>query len=159
MGELRKMSLRRIAVHYDVISPYSWIGFEQILRHQRIWNDQTIRVDLKPTFISGIIKESGNKPPGVVPNKSVYMIQDIQRLAKFYKIPLNPLSDPFTTLFSKRLIDITEEANDAQAFGAPTFIIREEGEDDKMFFGQDRIELLCSEIGKEYYGPALTGRE
>ena len=56
-------------------------------------------------------------------------------------------------------MDITEEANEAQAFGAPTFIIREEGEDDKMFFGQDRIELLCSEIGKEYYGPALTGRK
>ena len=36
---------------------------------------QTIKVDLKPTFISGIMKESGNKPPGVVPNKSVYMIQ------------------------------------------------------------------------------------
>lgn len=40
--KLRKMSVRRIAVHYDVISPYSWIGFEQILRHQRIWNDQVI---------------------------------------------------------------------------------------------------------------------
>lgn len=31
----------------------------------------------------------GNKPPAMVPNKGVYMIKDIQRLGKYYGIPLN----------------------------------------------------------------------
>ena len=38
----------------------------------------------------------------------------------------------------QRLIDVTEEANDAGAFGAPTFVIRQDGEEDKMFFGQGK---------------------
>ena len=27
------MALRRVALHFDVISPYSWIGFELLHRH------------------------------------------------------------------------------------------------------------------------------
>lgn len=41
----------------------------------------------------------------------------------------------------KQLINVTQEAIDAQAFGAPTFIVREDGEDDKMFFGQGMFKL------------------
>lgn len=35
-----------------------------------------------------------------------------------------------------RLQNVTQEAIDARAFGAPTFILREDGEDDRLFFGQ-----------------------
>jgi len=224
------MALRRLAVHYDVISPYSWLGFEQIHRHHRMWQDDSIKLELKPTFIGGIMKASGNKPPGVVVNKMLYMMHDLNRLNTFLQVPIVPLSDPATTLFvkgstkamrvltaldiedpsklekashelwmqiwhrdlditddgiitealakagvtesesakliamtaepaiKKRLIEVTQEAIDAQAFGAPTFIVREEGKDDQMFFGQDRIELLCAELNKPYYGPALGGK-
>ena len=54
---------------------------------------------------------------------------------------------------------MTKEAISAEAFGAPTFILRQEGNQDKMFFGQDRIELLCAAINKKYYGPALAGKK
>ena len=49
-------------------------------------------------------------------------------------------------VIKQRLINVTQEAIDAQAFGAPTFIIREDGQDDKMFFGQgnsDIIQIFC----------------
>ena len=39
----------------------------------------------------------------------------------------------------KALIDTTQEAIDAQAFGAPSFIIREDGKDDALFFGQGKF--------------------
>ena len=67
----------------------------------------------------------------------------------------------------------TEEALDAGCFGAPSFIIRQDGEDDKMFFGQgiikslvfllialllDRIELLCHELKLPYHGAAKEGK-
>jgi len=58
------MALRKIALHFDVISPYSWIGFELLHRHNRLWNDPTIIVQNKPTFLGGIMHGSGNKPPG-----------------------------------------------------------------------------------------------
>ena len=77
------MALRRIALHYDCISPYSWIGFELMMRHGRMWNDPSVQIELKPTFLGGIMKGSGNKPPGVVPGKMVYMGRDIHRLNDF----------------------------------------------------------------------------
>ena len=43
-----------------------------------------------------------------------------------------------------RLSDVTQEAIDAQAFGAPSYIIREEGKDDRLFFGQGGV-------GKKYF--------
>ena len=68
---------------------------------------------------------------------------------------------------------MTQEGLDAGMFGAPSFIVRQDGHDDKLFFGQgepypvshhdsypylDRIEILCNELGVPYYGPALDGR-
>jgi len=48
-----------------------------------MWNDPTVRIELKPTFLGGIMKGSGNKPPGVVAGKMVYMGRDLQRLNDF----------------------------------------------------------------------------
>jgi len=208
----------------------SWIGFELVHRHARMWNDSSIVIENKPTFLSGIMQGSGNKPPGVVPDKMMYMMRDLQRINKHTQIPINPISDPFTTLFKKgstramRILthlqqdhpelvypaatqiwhkiwehdlDITDldELNDALTkaglsatqieesfarstdkdvkdilkavtqeglemgmFGAPSYILRQEGKDDQLFFGQDRIELLCAELDAPYYGPALEGK-
>jgi len=225
------MALRKIALHFDVISPYSWIGFELLHRHNRLWNDPTIIVENKPTFLSGIMQGSGNKPPGVVPDKMKYMMYDMQRLNKFTQIPIHPISDPFTTLFKKgstmpmrvltamqneepdlvydaatqiwhkiwqydlditdpevitdalskagisgekaayyigktteqeikdKLKEVTQEGLDMGMFGAPSFIVRQDGHDDVMFFGQDRIELLCDHLGVQYHGAAIAGKK
>ena len=47
---------------------------------KRLWNDPTIIVENKPTFLGGIMHGSGNKPPGVVPDKMMYMMHDLQRI-------------------------------------------------------------------------------
>ena len=41
-----------------------------------------------------------------------------------------------TKAVKNKLKENTEEALDAGCFGAPSFIVRQEGEEDKMFFGQ-----------------------
>ena len=66
---------------------------------------QSIRVELKPTFIPAIMTESGNQPPWFVENKSIYIVKDLERLAHYYQIPLNPIADPVTTLLKKVNID------------------------------------------------------
>ena len=58
----------------------SWIGFELVHRHARMWNDSSIVIENKPTFLSGIMQGSGNKPPGVVPDKMMYMMRDLERI-------------------------------------------------------------------------------
>jgi len=89
---------RSVELFYDVISPYSWVGFEVMCRYKSVWN---VDVKLKPFFLGGIMKGSNNKPPGMVPSKMQYMYHDMARIKQHYKIPLNPLSDPVTTLFKK----------------------------------------------------------
>lgn len=48
---------------------------------------------------------SGNKPPGLVPNKFMYMTKDLNRLAEYFDVPLQPPSDPFEAMFKKGTYD------------------------------------------------------
>jgi len=89
---------RSVEVFYDVVSPYSWIGFEAICRYRSVWN---INLKLKPVFLGGIMNESGNRPPGLVMSKGAYMMKDLDRLAKHYQIPLNQISDFVGSILKK----------------------------------------------------------
>ncbi|XP_059173644.1 glutathione S-transferase kappa 1-like [Physella acuta] len=79
------MSKKKVEFFYDVISPYSWFAFEVLFRYQNRWN---MAVKLRPFFLGGVMKESGNKPPFAVLNKGVYMYKDIQQLGKYFDVPL-----------------------------------------------------------------------
>ncbi|XP_040900268.1 glutathione S-transferase kappa 1-like [Toxotes jaculatrix] len=91
-------SKKVIELFYDVVSPYSWLGFEVMCRYRNVWN---IELKLRPAFLGGIMQGSGNKPPGVVPNKFMYMNKDLDRLAKYFDVPLQIPSDPFEVMFNK----------------------------------------------------------
>lgn len=91
-------SKKIIELFYDVVSPYSWIGFEVMCRYRQVWN---IELKLRPAFLGGIMQGSGNKPPGLVPNKFMYMTKDLTRLAGYFGIPLQSPSDPFEVMFNK----------------------------------------------------------
>lgn len=83
------MAVSRIAVElfYDVISPYSYIAFETLLRYQTPWN---LDVKLKPFFLADVIRETSNRPPGFVLNKTAYMADDLRRLSGYFGIPIEP---------------------------------------------------------------------
>jgi len=70
---------------YDIISPYSFLAFEVLQRYKSVWS---INLKLKPMLLGGVMKGSGNNPPAVVPNKGIYMAQDIKRLQKYFQVPL-----------------------------------------------------------------------
>ncbi|KHJ79901.1 hypothetical protein OESDEN_20438 [Oesophagostomum dentatum] len=95
----------QIDLYYDVISPYAWIAFESLLRYERVWS---IKVNLKPFSLRGIMQSSGicfnyakdgkeqaaklaflgNRPPGLVPAKGLYMLKDIQRNNAYWNLNL-----------------------------------------------------------------------
>ncbi|XP_062610017.1 glutathione S-transferase kappa 1-like [Saccostrea cucullata] len=88
---------KTVELFYDVVSPYTWIGFEVLCRYRTKWPNMDLQ--LKPFFLGGVMKESGNKPPAMVPNKGSYMIKDIQRLGKYYGIPLKQPKDFASVMF------------------------------------------------------------
>ncbi|KAK7886925.1 hypothetical protein WMY93_026546 [Mugilogobius chulae] len=95
-------SRKVIEVFYDVVSPYSWLCFEVMCRYRNVWN---IDLKLRPAFLGGIMKGAGKstpkKPPGLVPNKFLYMNKDLNRLAQYFDVPLQHPADPFEAMFDK----------------------------------------------------------
>lgn len=76
---------RTVELFYDVLSPYSWLGFEVLCRYQKLWN---VQLQLRPSFLGGILKDSGNLPPAEIPRKTQYMRSDLQRLQQLFQVPL-----------------------------------------------------------------------
>uniref|UniRef100_A0A2K6KFB8 Glutathione S-transferase kappa n=2 Tax=Rhinopithecus TaxID=542827 RepID=A0A2K6KFB8_RHIBE len=90
--------LRTVELFYDVLSPYSWLGFEVLCRYQNIWN---INLQLRPSLIGGIMKDSGNKPPALLPRKGQYMANDIKLLRHHFQIPIQFPKDFFSVIIEK----------------------------------------------------------
>ncbi|XP_057631038.1 glutathione S-transferase kappa 1-like [Chionomys nivalis] len=89
---------RTLELFYDVLSPYSWLGFEVLCRYQHLWN---IKLQLHPALIAGIMNDSGNKPPATVPRKGQYMNKDMLLLGQQFQVPLNIPKDLNTVMFKK----------------------------------------------------------
>lgn len=93
-------ALRKVKVElfYDVVSPYTWFGFEALCRYRSHWNMDLI---LRPFFLGGVMKETGNRPPMMVPAKGLYMAKDLARNAKYFALPINPIENPFEVMVEK----------------------------------------------------------
>ncbi|XP_056385760.1 glutathione S-transferase kappa 1 [Hyla sarda] len=93
------MSKRKVLeLFYDVVSPYSWLGFEILCRYKNIWN---IDVQLRPGYLGAIMHTTGNSPPAMVPKRGAYMAKDMKRLSEFYQVPLQQPSDFFHVVIKK----------------------------------------------------------
>ncbi|NXS52795.1 GSTK1 transferase, partial [Brachypteracias leptosomus] len=84
-----------VELFYDVVSPYSWLGFEVLCRYQHIWN---IDLRLRPALLGGIMQATGNKPPAMLPKRGEYMLKDVKRMAKYYQVPVQISEDDFTRI-------------------------------------------------------------
>ncbi|KAF7463402.1 glutathione S-transferase kappa 1 isoform X1 [Marmota monax] len=89
---------RTLELFYDVLSPYSWLCFEVLCRYQKIWN---IKLQLQPTLIAGIMKDSGNKPPGLLPRKGQYLKSELSLLKQHFQVPLRFPKDFFSVIIEK----------------------------------------------------------
>ncbi|XP_010715789.1 glutathione S-transferase kappa 1 [Meleagris gallopavo] len=87
-----------VELFYDVVSPYSWLGFEVLCRYQHIWN---IDLRFRPAFLGGIMQSTGNKPPAMLPKRAEYLQKDIVRMAKYYQVPLTFSEDVFQRILGK----------------------------------------------------------
>ncbi|KAF8361221.1 gstk-1 [Pristionchus pacificus] len=111
-----------VDLYFDVISPYSFILFE--VSDQRkslvlnLSNSQLLSlhayraqwpkmdVTLKPVALGHVMKAAGNKPPALaVAAKGPYMMKDVQRLARYFDLPLQFREDFITIIQTKSSIN------------------------------------------------------
>lgn len=126
-------SRKVIELFYDVVSPYSWLGFEVMCRYRNVWN---IDLKLRPAFLGGVMQGSGNKPPGLVPNKFMFMGKDLARLSEYFNVPLKTPSDPFEAMFKKGSLTAMRFVTAVQA--------REKG-------GDAKVEQVSRELWKRIW--------
>ncbi|KAM6139879.1 glutathione S-transferase kappa 1-like [Pterocles gutturalis] len=87
-----------VELFYDVVSPYSWLGFEVLCRYQHIWN---VDLRFRPAFLGGIMQATGNKPPAMLPKRAEYLQKDIKRMAKYYQVPVQISEGDFQRVLGK----------------------------------------------------------
>ncbi|CAL8341228.1 glutathione S-transferase kappa 1 [Gadus morhua] len=125
-------SKKVVELFFDVVSPYTWLAFEVMCRYRNVWN---IELKLRPGFLGGVMQGSGNKPPGLVPNKFLYMTKDMERLAQYFEVPLKAPSNPFEAMFEKG------------SLSAMRFVVAVQGQakDDKQ------VELVSRELWRRIW--------
>jgi len=83
---------------YDYVSPYSYLANSQL--------ETLVGCDVayRPMFLGGVMKATGNQPPGVLPARLRYLQRDLDRWARYYGIPFrNNSIFPQNTLAALRL--------------------------------------------------------
>ncbi|KAB0403392.1 hypothetical protein E2I00_007409 [Balaenoptera physalus] len=109
---------RTLELFYDVLSPYSWLAFEVLCRYKNIWN---VSLQLRPTLIAGIMKDSGNRPPALLPRKALYVKNDVRLLGQHLQVPIHLPKDFFFVVFEKgsltamRFLTVDEDITEPQS--------------------------------------------
>ena len=105
-------------LYFDVMSPYTYIAFQILKRYKTLWD---LTVIFKPVNLGTIMKESGNQPPAMVPNRARFMANDLERtikmlgLEKIFKgMPENFFSDvgKSSLLLNRILATIAESSEE-----------------------------------------------
>ena len=188
--------------YFDFASPYAFLAHKQI---GNIENENSIKINYKPIFLSGLLKSAGIKHIADIPIKGKHMIKDCKLWGEKYNInfkfnnyfPIKTLNlmrcvliaekNNFSQNFINKVFDAiwkdglnlndgaifekllknmdinpenflkdslvennkndlknrTDDACDKGIFGTPTFVIN-----NKVFWGQDRLEFVLNEAKK-----------
>ncbi|EPZ33531.1 thioredoxin-like protein [Rozella allomycis CSF55] len=103
-----------IEFFFDILSAYSYIGFETLLSL-----DWEVNIALKPFLLFKVSKESGNIPPAMIKSKRSFVLRDLQRQAGHCGIKFCvPKRFPINTIPIMRFLVLLNETNRIAAFKA-----------------------------------------
>ncbi len=95
------MTTKAVDFYFDFGSPTAYLAYTQL---SKIAADANAALTYKPVLLGGIFQSAQNASPMMIPAKGAYMMQDLQRYARRYQVPLtfNP-NFPINTLKLMRL--------------------------------------------------------
>lgn len=120
----------RLELFYDVVSPWSYLCVEALRRYREAWQLDLV---LRPAFLGGVMKATGNTPPASLPARGVYLMRDLARSSRHFDVPLSfPSEFPTNTITPMRLLCLVER----EAPGS--------------------LEALSLELWRRYWGEGLV---
>lgn len=92
---------RTIEFFFDVASPYTYMATTQI---EAVAERAGAELIWRPFLLGGVFKAVGNLPPAVLAPRGAYMLEDLGRWARFYKVPFRfPSNFPINSLLPMRV--------------------------------------------------------
>ncbi|MEK8053547.1 DsbA family protein [Ideonella sp. DXS22W] len=93
--------MRRIAFHFDVISPYAWLAFDRL---PQALAGLSVVVDYQPLLFAGLLARWGQKGPAEIAPKRAWTYRQVAWLAHAQGTRLQlPQPHPFNPLALQRL--------------------------------------------------------
>ncbi len=79
----------KLEFFFDYISPFSYVANAAV---QQVSDRTGTDVVYRPMFLGAVMQGAGNRPPGLVPAKGIYMEKDLRRCSARYGLPfrMNP---------------------------------------------------------------------
>jgi 2-hydroxychromene-2-carboxylate isomerase len=103
---------KRVEFLFDVVSPTVYLAFRRL---QDIAARTNAEIVWTPIFLGGVMKATGNSPPGTVPVKGRYMDRDMERVATRFGIPFT-LNEHFpvnTLPLQRAMVAVQDEQGNA----------------------------------------------
>lgn len=93
---------RQLQFYFDVGSPWAYLASARL---PGLAAATGVAVDWCPLLLGGVFRSTGNRAPIEVPAKAKYLLVDLHRCAKHYKIPVR-MNDqfPVNTLQAMRVL-------------------------------------------------------
>jgi glutathione S-transferase kappa 1 len=104
----------KLSLYFDVVSPYTHLSLHTWSRYLPLWN---VDLRLRPVFLGGIMKSTGNKPPGVLPQKMEFMRQDLARFSQQANIPLLKIPNNFFSEVARATLAVQRTLSAAELHG------------------------------------------
>lgn len=91
---------RTVEFFYDFTSPTAYLAWKRLPAIIERTGGELV---YRPMFLGGVMQTTGNRPPGMLPQKGKWMSEDLKRWAKRFDIPFrhNP-HFPMMTLMVQR---------------------------------------------------------
>ncbi len=133
---------RRVEFFYDVVSPYSYLAYEVLLRYRQRWNLELV---MRPAFLGGVMKAVGNVPPATLPARAPYLMRDLQRKSRFFDVAMGfPEDFPGNTLSAMRLMTLVhmEQPAKLEAFSRAAW--QRHWRDGKEVQSEAALQAMCA---------------
>ena len=100
---------------FDVVSPYTHFALHVWSRYAQIW---PVDLKLRPMLLGGVMKATGNSPPGTLPQRAAYLQQDLRRNAALFAVDILPVPNNFISEVARAVVHVQRVLCAAQASGA-----------------------------------------
>lgn len=110
---------KTVEFFFDFVSPATYLAFTQL---PKIAARTDAEIAYKPFLLGGVLKAAGNQTPMSVPAKAAWMLKDLERFAKRYRVDLtfNP-HFPFRTIELMRGAIWAQEINKLAVYSETMF--------------------------------------